>query len=81
MVYFVSSYLLTVPYQYNEYIYYCNEYDDDDGGNGNNFSITYKLKAGQKIYLETYHYSHSQAIQYTVNVMRGEYIPDNSGEE
>lgn len=68
-------------YEYNGKNYYYNVLDDDGGQENNNFAITYELKAGQKIYLETSHYIHERAIKYTVNVMRGEYIPDYSDEE
>jgi len=68
-------------YEYNGKNYYYNVQDDDGGQDNNNFAITYELEAGQKIYLETSHYGHSQAIQYTVNVIREEYVSDNFGEE
>lgn len=67
-------------YYINNGIYYYYNIQNDDELSGNNFAITYDLKAGQKIYLETSHYNHSTAIQYTVNVMRGQ-VTGNQYEE
>lgn len=64
-------------YDYNGNTYYYSVGDDDTAESGN-FRITCNLKAGQKIYLETSHYSHSNTIQYTVNVT---FAPDYSGKE
>lgn len=52
---------------------YCDE-TDDDHGDGNNFLITYQLKASQKIYLRVYGWNMKSA-EYKVNVMRGQYVP------
>lgn len=64
----------------HEKTFYCDRTGDDEAGKMN-FAITYYLKAGQKIYLESYQYSHENYARCNVNVMSGEYIPDNSGEE
>lgn len=53
--------------------YYCDASDWYSSEQGN-FSITYEMKAGQKIYLETYGLNH-RAAKYEVNVMRGRYVP------
>lgn len=64
--------------RYNDTEYYCDVISDDDADN-NNFSITYELKAGQKVYLEAYAYNKYSA-RYTVNVIRGKFVPDYSNE-
>jgi len=65
---------------YNEKIFYCDKIDDDTAGNMN-FVITYYLKAGQKIYLESYQYGHNDYARCNVNVMSGVFVPDNMDEE
>lgn len=66
--------------EYNGKNFYCDKTGDDEAGSMN-YAITYYLKAGQKIYLESYQYSHDGYAQCKVNVMSGVFVPDNMDEE